>query len=40
MTTDRATILVVDDEPPIRRFLRTTLSAQPYRVVEAATGAE
>ena len=40
MTTDRATILVIDDEPPIRRFLRTTLSAQPYRVVEAATGAE
>jgi two-component system KDP operon response regulator KdpE len=40
VTTDRATILVVDDEPPIRRFLRTTLAAQPYRVVEAATGAE
>ncbi len=40
MTTDRATILVVDDEPPIRRLLRTTLSAQPYRVVEAATGTE
>ncbi len=40
MTTDRATILIVEDEPPIRRFLRTTLSAQDYRVVEAATGAE
>src|SRR5215469_17958539 len=30
------TILVVDDEPPIRRFLRTSLSASGYRVVEAA----
>jgi two-component system KDP operon response regulator KdpE len=40
MTTDRATILVVEDEPPIRRLLRTTLSAQDYRVVEAGTGAE
>lgn len=40
MTTDRATILVIDDEPPIRRLLRTTLTAQPYRVVEAATGSE
>jgi two-component system KDP operon response regulator KdpE len=40
LTTDRATILIVEDEPPIRRFLRTTLSAQDYRIVEAATGAE
>jgi two-component system KDP operon response regulator KdpE len=40
LTTDRATILVVDDEPPIRRLLRTTLSAQAYRVVEAANGTE
>jgi two-component system KDP operon response regulator KdpE len=28
-------VLVVDDEPPIRRLLRTTLSANDYRVVEA-----
>jgi two-component system KDP operon response regulator KdpE len=28
-------ILVVDDEPPIRRFLRTSLVAQHYDVVEA-----
>ena len=40
MTTDAATILIVDDEPPIRRLLRTTLSVQNYRVVEAATGGE
>lgn len=29
------TVLVIDDEPPIRRLLRTTLSADDYRVVEA-----
>ncbi|KAA0679922.1 response regulator transcription factor [Azospirillum brasilense] len=32
-------VLVVDDEPPIRRFLRTTLSAQGYDIAEAADGA-
>ncbi len=31
-------VLIVDDEPPIRRFLRTSLAAQGYRVVEAGTG--
>jgi two-component system KDP operon response regulator KdpE len=31
-------ILVVDDEPQIRRFLRTSLSAQGYRVSEVETG--
>jgi len=35
-----ASILVVDDEPPIRRLLRNTLTVQDYRVVEAATAAE
>jgi two-component system, OmpR family, KDP operon response regulator KdpE len=30
------TVLVVDDEPPIRRFLRTSLAASGYRIVEAA----
>jgi two-component system, OmpR family, KDP operon response regulator KdpE len=35
-----ATILIVDDEPPIRRFLRTSLAAQDYAVIEAANGAE
>ena len=29
------TVLVVDDEPPIRRLLRTTLTAAGYRVAEA-----
>lgn len=32
-------VLVVDDEPPIRRFLRTSLSAQGYEVAEAEDGA-
>jgi two-component system KDP operon response regulator KdpE len=31
-------ILVVDDEPPIRRFLRTALAAQGYRIEEAENG--
>jgi two-component system, OmpR family, KDP operon response regulator KdpE len=31
-------ILVIDDEPPIRRFLNTSLAAQGYRVQEAADG--
>ena len=32
-------ILVVDDEPPIRKLLRTALGAQGYEVAEAETGA-
>ncbi|KAA0679771.1 response regulator [Roseomonas genomospecies 6] len=32
-------VLVVDDEPPIRRFLRTTLTAQGYDITEAEDGA-
>jgi two-component system KDP operon response regulator KdpE len=31
-------ILIVDDEPPIRRFLRTCLVAQGYRIDEAGDG--
>jgi two-component system KDP operon response regulator KdpE len=31
-------VLIVDDEPPIRRFLRTALAAQDYRVEEAGDG--
>jgi two-component system KDP operon response regulator KdpE len=33
-------VLIVDDEPAIRRLLRTSLNAQGYRTVEAATAAE
>jgi two-component system, OmpR family, KDP operon response regulator KdpE len=32
------TILIVDDEPQIRRVLRTTLSAEGYEVVDARSG--
>ena len=38
MTSGR--ILVVDDEPQIRRVLRTSLSAQGYEVHDAKTGEE
>ncbi|MCA0303246.1 MAG: response regulator [Proteobacteria bacterium] len=40
MTTDDATILIVEDEPPIRRLLRATLAAHDYRTLEAETGAQ
>lgn len=33
-----ATILLIEDEPEIRRFLRTTLPAHGFRLYEAATG--
>jgi two-component system KDP operon response regulator KdpE len=33
-------VLVVDDEPQIRRFLRTSLGAKGYTVVEASNGQE
>ena len=35
-----ATVLVIDDEPQIRKFLRISLVSQGYNVLEAATGAE
>ncbi len=34
---NKPTVLVVDDEPQIRRLLRVTLEANGYRVVEAST---
>jgi two-component system KDP operon response regulator KdpE len=40
MSGDAAVILIVEDEPPIRRLLRMTLGAQDYRTVEASAGAE
>jgi two-component system, OmpR family, KDP operon response regulator KdpE len=33
-------VLIVDDEPQIRRFLRTSLSAHGYRIIEASCGRE
>lgn len=35
-----ATVLVVDDEPQIRRVMRTTLTAQGYTILEARNGLE
>jgi two-component system KDP operon response regulator KdpE len=40
MTESAIRVLVVDDEPQIRRFLRTSLSAHGYRVIEASCGRE
>ena len=34
-TGDRTPLLVVDDEPPIRRLLRTSLKAEGFEVLEA-----
>jgi two-component system, OmpR family, KDP operon response regulator KdpE len=33
-----ATIIVIEDEAQIRRFLRTTLAAEGYKVIEAESG--
>jgi two-component system KDP operon response regulator KdpE len=38
MSEARATVLVVEDEPEIRRFLRSSLGAEGYRVVESDSG--
>jgi two-component system KDP operon response regulator KdpE len=38
MARNDCSVLVVDDEPPIRRFLRTSLTVQNYRVSEAVDG--
>jgi len=38
MSPDRPLILVIEDEPGIRRFLRVSLDEEGYRLVEAQTG--
>jgi two-component system KDP operon response regulator KdpE len=40
MVSTEPLVLIVDDEMPIRRFLRVSLAGEGYRVVEAATAAE
>jgi two-component system KDP operon response regulator KdpE len=40
MMTTNQRVLVVDDEAPIRRYLRTALGAQGLTVYESATGLE
>src|SRR3954467_1158514 len=34
----KLSILVIDDEPPLQRFLRLTLASQNFNVIEALTG--
>lgn len=40
MHTNKKTILIVDDESPIRRFLTPFLEAEGYAVVEAGSGGQ
>lgn len=40
MTTGESIVLVIEDELPMRRFLRASLSANGFRVVEAETGGQ
>src|SRR5215813_12512959 len=40
MSEPAPAILVIEDEAPIRKFLRVTLDSQGYRVIEATTGKE
>ncbi len=40
MTEPGALVLIVEDETQMRRFLRTALAAQDYRLVEAETAKE
>jgi two-component system KDP operon response regulator KdpE len=40
MAASGALILIIEDDPPIRRFLRISLEGQGYGVREAATAAE
>jgi two-component system KDP operon response regulator KdpE len=40
MSANLSTILVIDDEPQIRKFLRISLSAHGYRVLEAGNGGD
>ena len=40
MADEKEIILLIEDEPQMRRFLRITLQSQGYRLVEAATGSD
>jgi two-component system KDP operon response regulator KdpE len=40
MTEPKPLVLVVEDEPQMRKFVRIALESHEYRVVEAATGDE
>ena len=38
MSANTSTLVVIEDDPQIRRFLRTGLSTEPFRIFEAETG--
>ena len=38
MSGDSASVLIIDDEPQIRKFLRISLASQGYRVLESTDG--
>jgi two-component system, OmpR family, KDP operon response regulator KdpE len=38
--TDHTTVLIIEDEPPIRRLLRMSLGANRFSVIEASNGRE
>ena len=38
MTAEKELILLIEDEPQMRRFLRVTLQSQGYRLIESETG--
>src|SRR5689334_24606354 len=40
MSEPRPTILVIEDEPALQKFLRVTLSTQDYNIIEATRGEE
>jgi two-component system KDP operon response regulator KdpE len=40
MAETRATILIIEDEPSLQKFLRATLETQDYKIVQATKGAE
>lgn len=40
MTETKESILLIEDEPQMRRFLRVTLQAHGYRLIEASSGQE
>src|SRR5690348_7203464 len=38
MAEPKPTILIIEDEPPLQKFLRVTLENQNYKVIEASRG--
>ncbi len=40
MTDEKATVLLIEDEPQMRRFLKITLQGHGYRLLEASSGQE